>query len=1364
MLDTKFYQKKRDELLALLDEARTLPHLQPRECERLENISRNLRESQFKIVLVGNFQGGKSTTFNLLCGGMEISPRGNNIKTSASIITARHSVDKTERGTAEIVWKNEDQILKFLAENLKGFLGTDSPPKTLEEWHSLFPKVLGYFRQLYDNKADADLRDPVCIALLMLKYHDSQSLDAAKKKPWVKVNELRPYACFPERWNEGWEQVATSDDFPFSAGESLFVFVDRIDCRIDSPALMRTGSVVIDCPGLDASSYDSAVAMDVIRSADAVWYLLGSQAISDQEVARIKKIIQECGKDRSTFFFTANIRNAKKLALEETIPASLSKLNQTGLFEPPLQLDDVVPYHALLALESEFCRRFKAGTLDEGSKGSILRLTGNSESPLEDVFKYHVREYIKVIGGMSRIELKKFSVLESEENIKKALELSGFEDILTRIESEIITRKAASILVKNGSRIVVDTLKVAEAALFDKQSAVMKRATKLAETYQCAKSRLEVFFRICQLNLNLSEPEIDELVAAVAGNNVNGEILQDKVAIEFVWRIKRLALIWENILHQNALLSSLFVKKPIFDQEQTSLVHLTRMVQRITSSCEEKGVYNIRILFTELGDSLFEETKPIFAECEKSLNEFKVLQDKKIDEEYAQIASVTQEMVVLRDKKFQPLISAVKGYESTIRQECPLYLFPPISLAGATNEQLLRRYKWQVSSMLPYLTWGLTTYSSAKKHDDVEPPHFNFSIQDVSDQLVGGCRVNLVNGRLASSCYRKTSLTAEKPSYDERRQCFNYAIAVLKALNDHLVAKPLDTTAIKEVIDSLQSELPELARRSLTVKLVKPLETPESTEVTNTDGGESKISASLRRLGIKQVCDKLSTSVRERFRKTWGKNLLDQAVYSTFQKESASLAKKLIFAAENLEASALRMINSIDRSKIRFINLLTRVGAIGKKDYDGTIKLLTTLGKIERSEIELVLRFCESVESFRRELNGYIVDGLRLLNAVIYAEYKTVFGAEYAQGSQATGGLGKLPVRVLCSKRNGFVRFIHSGWTLCWWGSVRLFAEQVGGQKKKGKNNWIFWIPGFALAGIFHLLVKCIPHGREKVIRLNAAVVGEHKDTISSCISQADIESIGDDVKVEDAVRVARIVFESSRNGAELGDASAQFTLGFCYEKGKGVEKNLWEAAKWYRLAAAQGHVNAQYTLGLCYLLGQGVEKDFATAAQWHLKAANQGYADAQYLLGMMYENGEGVAKDSALAVHWYRKAAEQGQTSAQFCLGVCYANGEGVAKDQSVAVQWYHKAAESGLANAQYNLGVCYDFGRGVEKDQTIAVQWYYRAAEQGHAKAQYNLGVCYAKGEGVAQDQAISVQWYRKAAEQGHVKAKNALAARRA
>ena len=180
------------------------------------------------------------------------------------------------------------------------------------------------------------------------------------------------------------------------------------------------------------------------------------------------------------------------------------------------------------------------------------------------------------------------------------------------------------------------------------------------------------------------------------------------------------------------------------------------------------------------------------------------------------------------------------------------------------------------------------------------------------------------------------------------------------------------------------------------------------------------------------------------------------------------------------------------------------------------------------------------------------------------------------------------------------------------------------------------------------------------------------------------------------------------KKGAEAGDATAQFCLGICYEKGTGVAKDMRDAFKWYKCSADAGNVDAQANLGKCYANGAGIAVDKCEAVKWYKRAAEAGHAIAQCNLGVMYNSGEGVAVNNSEAFKWYKLAAEKGHANAQFNLGSCYMNGEGVDCNKQEAVKWYKLAAEQGNAASQHYLGKCYELGDGVAVDKKEADKWY--------------------------------------------------------
>ncbi len=110
---------------------------------------------------------------------------------------------------------------------------------------------------------------------------------------------------------------------------------------------------------------------------------------------------------------------------------------------------------------------------------------------------------------------------------------------------------------------------------------------------------------------------------------------------------------------------------------------------------------------------------------------------------------------------------------------------------------------------------------------------------------------------------------------------------------------------------------------------------------------------------------------------------------------------------------------------------------------------------------------------------------------------------------------------------------------------------------------------------------------------------------------------------------------ESWQRAAAKGDGRAQAMLGRAYENGHGVEKNLEEAARWYRLAAEQNVASAQYHLAAMLDEGRGVPQDPAQALTLYRKAAERGIPEAQYALGSRYATGRDIRQDDELAYMW---------------------------------------------------------------------------------------------------------------------------------
>lgn len=68
---------------------------------------------------------------------------------------------------------------------------------------------------------------------------------------------------------------------------------------------------------------------------------------------------------------------------------------------------------------------------------------------------------------------------------------------------------------------------------------------------------------------------------------------------------------------------------------------------------------------------------------------------------------------------------------------------------------------------------------------------------------------------------------------------------------------------------------------------------------------------------------------------------------------------------------------------------------------------------------------------------------------------------------------------------------------------------------------------------------------------------------------------------------------------ANAGDVEAQFQLGECYFKGRGIDIDPVESARWYERAARGGHAQAQCNFAMLKYLGRGTQANAAEAWMW---------------------------------------------------------------------------------------------------------------------------------------------------------------------
>ena len=151
--------------------------------------------------------------------------------------------------------------------------------------------------------------------------------------------------------------------------------------------------------------------------------------------------------------------------------------------------------------------------------------------------------------------------------------------------------------------------------------------------------------------------------------------------------------------------------------------------------------------------------------------------------------------------------------------------------------------------------------------------------------------------------------------------------------------------------------------------------------------------------------------------------------------------------------------------------------------------------------------------------------------------------------------------------------------------------------------------------------------------------------------------------------------FEYYLKASLNGDSRAMIQLGKLYEEGKGTEKNLNEAIKWYKEAMEYGEEYGTHNLAMLYLK-IGKEKEGFNLLYSNKKKTPMSMAE----LGRCYRDGIGCKAneykafecfDSVIDSTWYEYAGE---------LAECYYKGIGVDVDYEAAYEYvqYYDPIES--------------------------------------------------------------------------------------
>lgn len=229
---------------------------------------------------------------------------------------------------------------------------------------------------------------------------------------------------------------------------------------------------------------------------------------------------------------------------------------------------------------------------------------------------------------------------------------------------------------------------------------------------------------------------------------------------------------------------------------------------------------------------------------------------------------------------------------------------------------------------------------------------------------------------------------------------------------------------------------------------------------------------------------------------------------------------------------------------------------------------------------------------------------------------------------------------------------------------------------------------------------------------------------------------------------------------ADHGNVEANFLLGKAYDLGKGVDKDVDRARRYYEAAAVHNHARALNNLGVIHLHEDAdpgaAASNFERAIALGLKTpATQNPAAAHKELCMRDQTSSCDDARKLYLKLWETEKKTSHLDDAVMVQGrhcFVYNDGErqrkgGVAtwsEPCKIAIALAEQGVALGLGRSSYNRGAIeLDGGHPVQ-----AIPWFKLAVERGEGLGAYSLGKMYEDGNGVPKDKAEMLAWYKRGA----------------
>jgi len=525
-----WYNYRHAELLGYLKSALEISQPQRHE-EALKAVQKKCIEDQFDVVLLGEFQSGKSTTLDVLCRGRELSPQGDGLKSTSAVPVSIEAArpEQAPEGMAEwaeLCFKSEQQIKDEIfetyevylqsaetnvADGLKPFVRGEGSGTSKEIFREKFdlknPKHLELVRRIAASEWGSYEKNHGCLSTyhrqqlevltIYLKFYGTPEYRSVSERRIVSVPDVAKYVYFPRNW-EG--RSPASLDFDLTFDECVFAFLEFAILHINSKVLSQLNCRITDCPGLGASAYDTAVAGRALSRADGVWFVKKcDKQLSASTLGAIFDLIKNNGRLARTGMALNLWKSHKKSLVDDPKSGTcLVKYCEEQLIKEGYTFP-VFWCNARFAYLSALGQR----KIEDGTPFAANERTWMIEKVIEDEDRCDPSwsdEELWVEAVRAANVASKVSELESIEAFgQEAVDLlwkhSNMDNALEVMAKIVLEQKGRAILIDNGSQKAFEILKRYEQELQLVEDNATREAQEVQNELDRARKRMEKYIQ-----------------------------------------------------------------------------------------------------------------------------------------------------------------------------------------------------------------------------------------------------------------------------------------------------------------------------------------------------------------------------------------------------------------------------------------------------------------------------------------------------------------------------------------------------------------------------------------------------------------------------------------------------------------------------------------------------------------------------------------------------------------------------------------------------------------------------------------------------------------------------------------------------